>query len=330
MLSGMPKWLRKPSDNQRYWDQALRILRTINPDLILAKRPLWERVWVRILFSLPRREFTDALLTERPSKTQVSTGVALPLKGKDKDSRAFEIQVRVLDYVIELRKALYRGELDLSSMPGGPSSANRKADSAKTSSRVAVTDADITIRSLMAQISDVSITSDAMNDIEADYWNKLASIAWEGAQYEREIRKGDPAGWLKRARQYIDIAIKGRQGNWEPAQLTLARITAMEGDRTKAIDILGRILGVEPPAPSQPPPAPQPEESDAIVALIKKMAIERDPKVLADIISKNYGTLSRITIRKITTALVGSLDSRFLDDLLRHLVSTSEGVTGKA
>jgi len=320
MLSQISKWLRRPSDDQRYWDEALRILQKINPNLVLAKLPWWKRLLVRTLVWFPRRQFTDTWLAKKPNKAELASGVAMPLMGRDKDSRAFEIQVRVLEYAIQLRKAVYRGELRLAAMPD-PESEKKKAEPAPQSRRLTPEKgADVTIRSLMAQIRQVSITSDAMSDIEADYWNKLATIAWEAAEYERKERKGDPGPWLRRARQYIDIASTGRP-TWTPAQLNLARITAMDGNRDTAIDILDRILGKEMPPQPVPPstPATRPDESEAIVALIQKMAIERDPSVLADLIRRDYGPISRNTVRKVTGALAGTIDGKFLDDLFRLL-----------
>jgi len=310
MLRQISKWLRGTSDDQKYWNQALRILQEINPNLILHKLPWWERVVVRIL---PRLQLTDAWVDKKPSKAELAEGVALPLKGRDNDSRAFEIQVRVLEYAIQLRKAVYRGELKLETLPDPDSDKKEGPASRPIRSLTPQEGADITIRSLMVQIKQVSITNDAMSDIELDYWNKLATIAWEAAKCERDERNGDPTPWLKRARQYAGIALKDRP-NWTPAQLNMARITAMEGDEKAALALLDSILGTSKPAP-KPAPAHRPEDSDAIVALIQKMAIERDPLVLADLIRRDYGPISRSTVRKVTAALAGTIDGKFLDDI---------------
>ena len=327
MLRQISKWLRGTSDDQKYWNQALRILQEINPNLILHKLPWWERVVVRIL---PRLQLTDAWVDKKPSKAELAEGVALPLKGRDNDSRAFEIQVRVLEYAIQLRKAVYRGELKLETLPDPDSDKKEGPASRPIRSLTPQEGADITIRSLMVQIKQVSITNDAMSDIELDYWNKLATIAWEAAKCERDERNGDPTPWLKRARQYAGIALKDRP-NWTPAQLNLARITAMEGDSETALEVLDRILGKEMPIQTAPLPTPaaRPEESAAIVALIQKMAIERDPRVLADLIRRDYGPISRNTARKVTAALAGIVDGKFLDDIFGLLSAVPDPSAGK-
>jgi hypothetical protein len=104
-----------------------------------------------------------------------------------------------------------------------------------------------TVRAFMASIQEATIPSEAAEDIIADYWNKLASVAWEAAQLEREAARGP---WLKQAREYIDIALKGRP-NWTPGQLNLARVSASEGNIEQALKTLERILGKE----KQPTPS---------------------------------------------------------------------------
>src|ERR1700730_4939961 len=79
----------KPIDDRMHWDAALRILQTIGPRLV------------------PRR-----------NSSEVSEGVAVPLKKKRPEQRRFEIQVRVLQYAIQLRKAVYgRHKLTLQDLP---------------------------------------------------------------------------------------------------------------------------------------------------------------------------------------------------------------------
>ena len=80
----------EPADQPMHWDTALQILQTIDPRLATTGR--------------------DA--------SQVSAGVAVPLEGTLPEDRAFEIQVRVLEYAIQLRKAVHGPrKLELAGLP---------------------------------------------------------------------------------------------------------------------------------------------------------------------------------------------------------------------
>jgi hypothetical protein len=310
----------KPSDDQRHWDQALRILQHVDPNLVLHKLPWWKRQFVRVRFWFPHRAATDAWLKRKRKPSEVSAGLAAPLQAKDKESRAFEIQVRVLEHAIQLRKALYRGELSLDDMPENEESEKELAESAARGFRRTrnANNAAATVRALMVRIQDGAISERAADDIIADYWNKLATIAWEAAQLAREKRSGEPYPWLERAREYIAIALKDRP-TWTPAQLNLARITAMEGERDKALDILERILGEE-TKEAPPPTAPvRIDDSSAIANLILKMAIGRHPADIAHLIQRNYAPLSKDTLRKVTEALAGKVDAELLVEIFSNL-----------
>src|SRR5260370_28576855 len=91
---------REPRDEQMHWNVALRILQRIDPRLVMTKLSRKQRVaaWLRYrLASLGYRDPFDAWLNQnKRNATEVSAGVAVPLKKKEGEDRAFEIHVRVL------------------------------------------------------------------------------------------------------------------------------------------------------------------------------------------------------------------------------------------
>jgi hypothetical protein len=305
------------SRTQRNWDDALRILQKIDPDRVLGKLHWFDRMRLRFsLHFLDRADLNIWLDKHKPSLAEWSAEVTAPLKAKDAEGRAFELQVRVLEYGIQLRKAVYRKQLQLDELPVdedderervGQSGSRRSARSGAT------------VRDYMARVKeDKSIPPDTANDIVADYWNKLAMICWEAAKlnYEPVLQ----SEWLQRAQTYIDIVVKAR-AHWAPAQLTLARISAEQGDDAAAKKYLAWILGttVKAKAPTAPPPTPQPDDSTAISNLILKTAAERNSGSLARLIFQGYAPLSTDTIRKVLDALAGRVDLEFLEQIFRDL-----------
>lgn len=309
-----------PTEDQKHWDAALRILQQINPDLVLSRLGWWERVRARTRFRLANQNAIDDWLDQqKPNPSEVATGVAAPLKSQHGESRAFEIQVRVLEHAIQLRKAVYRGDLSLDVMPLSPTKERDRvqADEQSAIQPVSVDNTEATVRGLMTKIQDGTIPSEAADDIVADYWNKLALVAWEAAQQTEDIEQ--KLHWLYQAEQYLAIALKGRP-NWAPAQLASARINAAEGYKKEALAALERILGREPIKRDAPPsPLPQPSPADEIVQLIQNMLVERDPAVLASHIERSFAPLSQDTVRQVTERLAGKVDGRFLDDVFRKI-----------
>jgi hypothetical protein len=225
-------WRQKAGDYPRYWDAALRVLQKIDPNLVLTRLPWRERMLARLRLWFGTEKRVDEWLNgRRPTHREVVAGVAAPLKEEYGESKAFGLQLRVLEYAIQLRKAVYRGHLLLGEMPQSPESERAQLSPGSID----------TVRSFMASIEEARLPSEAAEDIIADYWNKLAFVAWEAAQLERGEDR-DP--WLKQAREYIDIALKGRP-NWTPGQLNLARVSASEGNIEQALKTLERILGKE-------------------------------------------------------------------------------------
>jgi hypothetical protein len=309
---------KEPSDDQMHWNVALRILQRIDPRLVMTKLSRKQRMaaWFRFrLASLGYRDPFDAWLNQhKRHSTEVSAGVAVPLKRKEGADRAFEIQVRVLEYAIQLRKTIYGGrKLTLDALPRDlESEANRARSRSKGTSRASGLDSiGATVRDFIARIQDDTIPSEAQKDIAADYWNKLAFIAWEKSKLEKE---GPGGPWLTQARKYIDIALKGREG-WTPAQLNLSRILTAEGNKQKALDTLVKVLGRK--KQNAPAPAPPPvSNSDAIADLILRMAVERDSQAVASLIQRSYGALSQDTVREVIRALAGKVDALLLNDIL--------------
>jgi hypothetical protein len=313
-----------PDDDEMHWDAALRILQTLDPRLLVTKPSIKQRIasWLhiggRILGSKKR---VEARLNQGQRNTDVSVGVALPLEKKQGEDRAFEIQVRVLEYAIQLRKAVHgRRKLSLDDLPQDQ---EREKEHARLVSEVSgIAGAEATVRDFVARIQEDTIPSEAQKDIVADYWNKLAFIAWERATLDA---KQIDAAWLQLARGYIDIARKGRD-NWTPGQLNLARIQYAEGKTEETRKTLERVLGKKKaPPPAVPPPASSPD-SDAIAAVILKMAVERNPKAVAAHIQRSYGALSQETVRHITDALAGKVDGGLLDDILSGVQIKAEAV----
>jgi hypothetical protein len=327
-----------PDDDQMHWNAALRILQKIDPQL-LAMRPSFKQrmaAWLHPRWGIlgSKGRIGAQLNQHRRKASEVSGGVAIPLKEKKGEERAFEIQVRVLEYAIQLRKAVHGGrKLTLEDLPLDQETEKKHARAVAGASGIA--GAGATVRDFVARIQEDPIPSKAQQDIVADYWNKLAFVAWERATLERGKVDVD---WLKRARKYIDIARNGRS-NWTPAQLNLARIlegereeaeaegkkAEAEGKKTEALDTLAKVLGTKraKPAPSPPPPVP---DSDAIAGVILKMAVERNPKAVAAHIQRSYGALSQETVRKITEALAGKVDAGLLDDILSGVAIKTEPV----
>src|SRR5258708_15175698 len=105
------------SEDQRWWDAALRILQKIDPNMVLTNLSWQERVYARLRFWFGSQRTIDAWLNgRRPDQTEVVAGVAAPLKQEYGQSQAFGLQLRVLEYALQLRKAGYRRQLRLEEM----------------------------------------------------------------------------------------------------------------------------------------------------------------------------------------------------------------------
>jgi hypothetical protein len=314
-----------PDDDQMHWNAALRILQKIDPQL-LAMRPSFKQrmaAWLHSRWGIfGSKGRIDAQLNQHRRKaSEVSGGVAIPLKEKKGEERAFEIQVRVLEYAIQLRKQVHgRRKLTLEDLPQDQEAEKKHARAVAGASGIA--GAEATVRDFVARIQEDTIPSEAQKDIVADYWNKLAFVAWERATLEKE--QVDNA-WLQRARKYIDIARAGR-ANWTPAQLNLARILAAEGKKSEAVDTLAKVLGEKKDVKLTPPPPLPSPDSDAIASVILKMAVERNAKAVAAHIQRCYGALTQETVRHITDALAGKVDGGLLDDILSAVPIKTEPV----
>ena len=320
------------------WDQALKILQTIDPELALTNLSWWDRQVGQVRFLLLRfgiSSFAESLPAQiRSSAQDVSAGVSLPLKAKKGETRAFELQVRVLEYAIQLRKAvLTMPEFQLKSLPQDQREEELRAQRARqaASGEPSATKKDSaadplppgsenTIRTFIAEIrKDDKIPASAADDIIADYWSKLAFIAWEKAAVLNE-KPGGP--WLTQARNYINIALMGRP-NWTPGQLNLARIQALEGKKNDALQTLARVLGKpQQTAQAAMPATSGPNPSD-IAATISKMATERNPQATAGVIQQIYGSLTQDTIKRVTESLAGKVDGELLFAILLKLQSTT-------
>lgn len=327
------KSLQNPGErgNERPWDRALLVLQKIDPELVLAKLTGWGWLKGRLRFAVGPLGFEDALnswlIQEKPrDKKQLAEGVSVPLKAKQGESRAFEIQVRVLEYAIQLRKSIYSSQrvVVLEDLPRSEAYRTKPVRAGRDSTitpsipldnKSSPKDPADTIRRYISLIEKDDISSSAKQDITSDYWNKLASIAWERAVLLGEKRNGP---WLVNAREYIGVALEGRP-NWTPGQLTLARIEALEGNKDGAFDALELVLGrSKAPPPETTPPETAPN-SQGIITLIQNMTLERDPKVIASLIHRSYGSLSQQTIGEVIAALAGKLDGKFLDEILEAL-----------
>lgn len=324
--------------DQRYWDGALRILQKINPRLVLRKLPLKERLLARFRFWFFTQPALDSWLNRQTSRpTDVAAGLTAPLtRGYWKD-KAFEIQLRVLEYSIQVRKAVHGGKLDVDDLPLSPRSdkAGLGPPLKRPNRAVGFYSVGVTVGAFMARIEETSIPSEAEKDIVADYWNKLAFIAWEAAEIQkRKGHKDLSKEWLQRARDYIEMALKGRP-NWTPGQLNLARICAAENKSQEALSILERILGEEKQEreltiakPARESPASggslhEEEHVKEIANIIVETVEEKDFVAMAGLIRKGYGSLSRRVVGKVTAALAGKVPVRELHEIFRHITVTS-------
>jgi len=327
-----------PDDEGRHWDAALLVLQKIDPDLVLTHLTGWDWLKARLYFLRSTFGF-DASLNQwlknvKRDDQEVLEGVSVPLKSKHGESRAFELQVRVLEYAIQLRKAIYnkRRQLTLEQLPHDQENEQSrtmraKSEAGKTANTVksgSSPDSNIqsapmagnTVRTFIAEIEKDEIPSPAMKDIVADYWNKLALVAWEKATLSDTAQS---RAWLQQARTYMDIALQDRP-NWIPGQLTRARIEGAEGHKDEALKALERVLGKKRVAiPTTAVTSTPSADSQGIVTLIQSMNLERDAKVIASLILRSFGTLSQQTIREVTVGLAGKIDAQFLDQIFNAL-----------
>jgi hypothetical protein len=267
-----------------HWDTALRILQTLDPRLPTTAR----------------------------NASQVSAGVAAPLEGTLPEERAFEIQLRVLEYAIQLRKTVHSNrELDPKELPRDQrsekdlahASAKKRAKASESKPAGIVTAGTgspgnldgtaASVREFIARIQDDTIRSAAQNEIVADYWNKLAFVAWERATLDGQV----DTKWLQLARQYIEIVKAGRP-NWSPSQLNEARIldaerkkaeaerkkaeaegkkaeaegkkAEAEGKKAEALDTLAKVLGKKKDAQVTSAVKPAASQPDSITNAIPK------------------------------------------------------------
>jgi|SRR5579863_4515773 hypothetical protein len=172
------------------------------------------------------------------------------------------------------------------------------------------------LKGFISALQSATIPTKAKEDISADYWNKWAFVAWERAMAENEADVRDK--WLQAADRCLSNIDRV---SWTPAQLTEARIRIAQGKYDDARSLIGLILGVEIPPPNTPVPvsSSMPDVVDAISNAIVKMAIDRNPKRIAQAVQSVYGPISQTTVQSIAQSLAGKIDLDLLVEITKAL-----------
>jgi tetratricopeptide (TPR) repeat protein len=172
--------------------------------------------------------------------------------------------------------------------------------------------------SFLPRIRAADIPTEAMDAMEADYWNKTSYLLWDQARDQNNARLHDRL--LQQAQSSAEKALElnGRK-NWTPAQLNLARIFVAQKRIDEATAILQKILGASPvPAATttQPPAA---VDVSAIASTIIGMAPANDAIAIADIIRAAWGQLTPAGLQALLPALAGRVTPSLLSKIFELL-----------
>jgi hypothetical protein len=172
------------------------------------------------------------------------------------------------------------------------------------------------LKGFISMLQRATIPTKAKEDISADYWNKWAFVAWERAMAENDTDVRDK--WLQAADRCLSNIDRP---SWTPAQLTAARIRIAQGRYDEARSLIGLILGVEIPPPNTPVPVSSavPDVAEDISGAIVKMAIDRNPKRIAQAIQSLYGPIPQTTVQSIAQSLAGKVDLDLLVEITKAL-----------
>ena len=298
-------------NNEKDWEEALRTLAYMNLKVTdLSWLPRWKRILSRAILPFLTQEmilgnFAGRLFRQVGGEQGV---VASAAKAKA-ERTALGMQVVMLQYLIFMRYAAQ------TSQP------NRRT-TGRLDKQVVNVQGEMAIGRLAEFVQSLrkcAIPHEAMDDMEAEYWNKAAYLLWEEAKHETDTRLGGRL--LQQAKSCVDKALKltGHQG-WTPAQLNLARIFLAQESIDEARKVLNEILGVEETKPSTPPAPPQEKpDLDAIAELIIKMAPANNGTAIAQSIQRAWGPLDQPALQKLLSGLAGRIEPVLLSQILTQL-----------
>jgi tetratricopeptide (TPR) repeat protein len=170
----------------------------------------------------------------------------------------------------------------------------------------------------LPRIREADIPTEAMDAMEADYWNKTSYLLWDQARDESNAQFRDRL--LQQAQTSAEKALElnGRK-NWTPAQLNLARIFVAQKRIDEARAVLKKILGASPvPAATTAPPPPTVDVS-SIASTIIGMAPANDGIAIADIIRATWGQMTPAGLQALLPALAGRVTPSLLSKIFERL-----------
>jgi hypothetical protein len=218
---------------QKNWEDAKAILETINPDPLHKLGDNWQ-YWLLLkrLFRLPIDWVLSRIVRFR-EQLEGATGLAASIASAVAETEALKLQVELAFHFINLRKN--ESIISLSRLP----------ETAAPETKSQFSSGDFKpILDLLARIKKANIPTTARNDLVADYWNKLAFVAWERA-LEEEYQFDE---WLQRVELYLNFI---NRPTWTPWQMNKVRLLLAKAVTDKnpsecyeeAKKMLTRILG---------------------------------------------------------------------------------------
>lgn len=290
------------------WKNAIAILSKMDlntPDL--SSMPRWKRILARVITPFIDQEQVVADFAGRLFRQVAGEqGVLSSLARAKAEQAALRLQAELLKSFLVWRcNSRVR-------TPATTSFNSKKEDTLRKETEVAVG----WLSGFIARIRKSPIPPEAMDDMEADYWNKTAFLLWEQSRNPNEMQYSDLI--LQQAHTSVTRAMKlsGRK-NWTPAQLNLARILLSQGKADEAGKVLDAILGILPNRTL--PQAVTPEESiptDAIADLIIKMAPANKSDAISQAITSAWGKLDRKTVQRLLLAVAGRVEPTLLNEVL--------------
>src|ERR1700739_2064787 len=288
--------LSTPTD----WKNAIDTLSQMNldePDL--GALPAWKRILARLVMPFVVQErnvanFAGQLFRQMGGEH----GVLSSLSKAKAEQEALRLQVELLKSFVIWR---YNSRTDPAQDP---------AIDAKTK-KYFLERTEIAVGWLagfVQRIRKSPIPAEAMDDMEADYWNKTAFLMWEQTIRETDLAVRDIL--LQQAETSLEKAmkLKGRK-NWTPAQLNLARLLFAQGRIAEAKKVLDPILGAEPVQASVPiSPSKQTPPIDTIVDLIVRMAPGSNGRAIAESVGEVWEKLKKEIIKAILVATAGRVE----------------------
>ena len=170
----------------------------------------------------------------------------------------------------------------------------------------------------LPRIREADIPTEAMDAMEADYWNKTSYLLWDQARDESNAQFRDRL--LQQAQTSAEKALElnGRK-NWTPAQLNLARIFVAQKRIGDATAVLKKILGASPVPAATTAQPPRAVDVSSIASTIISMAPANDAIAIANIIRTAWGELSPAGLQALLPALAGRVTPSLLSKICELL-----------